>query len=87
MFDDNIDSNIMKLVDLINSIGLVDVRNAKGSDLLTQHGIDSITIISILVELKNKYNVDLDLYLNLINKLKTFNDLNVIIEGNDKNEN
>lgn len=81
-----IDNDIMELINLINSIGLVHIDKAIGEDLLSQYGVDSITMISILVELTSKYKIDLDVYMDSISKIKTFNDLKKIMNEGIKAE-
>ena len=76
----------MELINLINSIGLVHIDKAIGEDLLSQYGVDSITMISILVELTSKYKIDLDVYMDSISKIKTFNDLKKIMNEGIKAE-
>lgn len=84
----NNDRDIMELIDLINSIGLIHINNATGEDSLSQHGVDSITMISILVELTDKYRIDFDVYMDSLSTIKTFNDLkNIMNKGTKTNNN
>lgn len=76
-----INDDILELIDIINSIELVHIDKARGEDLLSQHGIDSIAMISILAELTSRYKIDLDANIDSIDKIKTFNDLIKLYNG------
>jgi acyl-CoA synthetase (AMP-forming)/AMP-acid ligase II len=79
--ENHIDDDILVLVSLINSIGLGHIDHAAGEDLLSEHGVDSITMISILVELASQYMIDIDVCVESIGTIKTLRDLKQIMDA------
>ncbi len=63
------------LINFINSIGLIHIDSINVDDTLISKGIDSIVLISILVEIERKYNVNIDTYFDTIRNIIYFKDL------------